>query len=70
MPQPKASKKKKKKESVDLEEVPSPAKKIARKKKGKATDLPPDVVWTFGKQQSVEEAMSKANTWSQINKIN
>lgn len=70
MPQPKAKKGKKKKEEPAEAEPDSPSKKQKpKKKKGKASDLPPPVVWTTGKDLSIKDAMSKADCWNSLNNV-
>lgn len=69
MPQPKAKKGKKKKEEPAEAEPDSPSKKQKPKKKGKASDLPPPVVWTTGKDLSIKDALSKADCWNSLNNV-
>lgn len=69
MPQPKAKKGKKKKEEPATAEPDSPKKAKSKKKKGKASDLPPPVVWTTGADLSIKDAMSTADCWNSFNQI-
>ena len=69
MPQPKAKKGKKKKEEPATADSDSPKKAKSKKKKGKASDLPPPVVWTTGADLSIKDAMSTADCWNSFNQI-